>query len=242
MTVLGNFSKKLVHLWKKYVSAQLFPLFTAIEIVGLGIALLSLWGFAKIADEVMEQETQAFDTSILEAIARLHSPVLDGIMIFITTIGEPTVLVILGLILAAVLLGLQKRREALMLAIASGGGLALNFALKAAFNRARPELWDRIIDVSFKSFPSGHATMSLVVYGAIGYGLARQFPTWQKLIATITVLLVGAIGFSRLYLGVHWPTDIIAGYATGLVWLIACILTLEISSRYTSGKEKKNDR
>ncbi|MBD2578787.1 phosphatase PAP2 family protein [Oscillatoria sp. FACHB-1406] len=237
MTVLRNFSKQLVHLWKKYVSAQLFPLFTAIEIAGLGIAGIALWGFGKIADEVMEQETQAFDTSILEAIARFHSPVLNSIMIFITTIGEPTVLLVLALILAIVLLAVQERREALMLAIASGGGLALNFALKAAFNRARPELWDRIVDVSFKSFPSGHATMSLVVYGAIGYGLARQFPAWQKLIATITVLLVSAIGFSRLYLGVHWPTDVIAGYATGLVWLIACILTLEISSRYSSGKE-----
>lgn len=242
LSLLRNFSQKLVRVWKEYVSPKLFPLFSAIEIGGLALAALALWGFAEIADEVLEKETQAFDTTILEAIARLHTPLLDNMMIGVTFLGDPTALTTISVACAALLLLQRRYREALILAIAAGGAVGLNFWLKALFGRARPELWERIVDVSYNSFPSGHATISLVVYGAIGYGLARHFPAWQKQIFSLTVFLVAAIGFSRLYLGVHWPTDVIAGYATGLVWLIACILTLEVSSKYLRRKGDENNQ
>ncbi len=89
-------------------------------------------------------------------------------------------------------------------------------------------LWQRSVDVSFYSFPSGHAMVSLVIYGMLSYLLATRFHRKRKSILSVTILLIAAIGLSRLYLGVHWPTDVIAGYAAGLVWLIACIFSLEV--------------
>ncbi|MDY6784827.1 MAG: phosphatase PAP2 family protein [Cyanobacteriota bacterium] len=234
--MLRHFSNTLVRAWKDYISPRVLPLLSTIEVVGLALAALSLWGFAQIADEVLDQETQAFDTAILQGIAQFHSPLFDNIAIAVTFFGEPNLLVLVGAIVGSVLLWKRRRSEAVVFAIAAGGATALNFWLKTVFGRARPELWERIVDANFNSFPSGHAMISLVVWGAIAYGLALDFPPWRKFISSVATILIGAIGFSRLYLGVHWPTDIIAGYTAGLVWLIACILTLEGAQRYLGEK------
>lgn len=89
-------------------------------------------------------------------------------------------------------------------------------------------LWERVVDVSHYSFPSGHAMISMVTYGMIGYLLVSKFPQWRGWITSLTLILVTGIGLSRLYFGVHWPTDIVAGYAAGLVWLLACIFSLQV--------------
>jgi undecaprenyl-diphosphatase len=117
----------------------------------------------------------------------------------------------------------------MVLAIVISGGIGLNYLLKQLFLRDRPQLWERILDVSNYSFPSGHAMISLVVYGFIGYWLAKKYPAWRWLTTSFTIAFILAIGFSRLYLGVHWPTDVIAGYTAGLVWLLACVLVWEVS-------------
>jgi len=214
--------------------SKLLSLITAIRLGGLAIAALALWGFAAIAEEVLEKETRAFDTEILLALKRLHTPVLDQIMIGFTFLGEPKLLLVLCLALGALLLIRNHRSEALTIAIAGVWAVGLNALLKLLFARARPQLWERVVDVRFYSFPSGHSMISMVIYGLLGYFLMSRYPRWRWLIATLTVLLVAAIGFSRLYLGVHWPTDVIAGYTAGMVWLIACILSLEISKQLRS--------
>jgi len=136
----------------------------------------------------------------------------------------------------------KHRSSATTIAIAGAGGIGLNILLKQLFARARPQLWERTVDVRFYSFPSGHAMMSMVIYGLLSYFLASRFPRWRVGIFSLTLVLIAAIGFSRLYLGVHWPTDIIAGYTAGLVWLISCILSLEIwqqsCSSFGASKEK----
>ncbi|MEW6497887.1 MAG: phosphatase PAP2 family protein, partial [Cyanobacteriota bacterium] len=127
-----------------------------------------------------------------------------------------------------------------ILVIAAVGAAVLNNLLKILFGRARPELWERIVDVRQYSFPSGHAMISLVIFGMIGYLLSTKFPQWRGWIIGLTIVLVTGIGLSRLYLGVHWPTDIVAGYAAGLVWLFACIFSLQVWQDRRLATEKLN--
>ncbi|MEP0957685.1 phosphatase PAP2 family protein [Microcoleus sp. FACHB-1515] len=226
---MRQFSHHLISRWRQQISPKIVPLLSTVWAIGLGIAALSLWAFAQIADEVMEQETLNFDRNILLTLRTLHRPWLDRLAILITDLGDPWTLGISSGILALLLLWRRRIAEAIVLAIATTGAIGLNVLLKAFFDRPRPELWDRLVNVRYHSFPSGHAMVSLVVLGIIGYWLAVQYPKRRSLILAVTGLWIFATGLSRLYLGVHWPTDVIAGYAAGLVWLIACILSLEIA-------------
>lgn len=163
------------------------------------------------------------DKSILLAIQKLHTPVLDRIMLGITFLGEPIALALICLAWGMGLLHYNRRTEATTLGIIAVGAIALNYLLKVQFSRTRPALWDWIVNVHHYSFPSGHAMVSLAIYGFLGYILAEQFPQQRERILALTAGLIAAIGLSRLYLGVHWPTDVIAGYAVGLAWLIAVL-------------------
>lgn len=238
---LRGFSEQIIAFWKLRASARLAPLLSVVRIGGLAIAAIALWSFATLAEEVLEQETRTFDTNILLALKKIHTPLLDQVMIAFTSFGEPVVLFVVSLILGVGLLVLKRQAEAITLAVAAGGAGVLNYLLKDLFARDRPVLWDRVVDVRHYSFPSGHATMSLVLYGLIGYLLASQFGRWRGLIFGTTLFIIAIIGFSRLYLGVHWPTDVVGGYASGLVWLIACILSLEVgrSRSFDSGSSNK---
>jgi membrane-associated phospholipid phosphatase len=100
-------------------------------------------------------------------------------------------------------------------------GIALTFA------RPRPLLWPRLIQETSYGFPSGHALGSIVLYGFLAYLLVRRYPGQGRSIYGMAAGLIGAIGFSRLYLGVHYPTDILAGYAVGWLWLMVCVFVLQ---------------
>jgi undecaprenyl-diphosphatase len=178
--------------------SRLFSLLLTIRVVGLLIAGFAIWVFAQIADEVVEKETTTTDTQILQAIRRLHTPLLDQIMVGITFLGQPSVLVVLSLSLGIWLLFQRRRSEATTLAIAAIGAAGLNYWLKELFARDRPALWDRVVDVRYYSFPSGHAMVSVVMYGLIGYLLAKTFPRWRVLIFILTIGLIVAsvlVGF-----------------------------------------------
>ncbi|MEG4088442.1 phosphatase PAP2 family protein [Microcoleus sp. Pol12B4] len=222
--------------------SKIRSLITIIRLAGLAVAALGMWGFATIAEDVLEKESYAFDSSILLALRKLHTPLRDQIMLGFTFLGEPKLLLVICLILGIILLGRNHRSEAATIAFAGGGAIGLNLLLKKLFARDRPQLWEHIVNVTFYSFPSGHAMISMVIYGLLGYFLGARFPKQRWSIYGLTVVLIAAIGLSRLYLGVHWPTDVIAGYTAGLVWLITCIITLEIwkelRSLTTASKEE----
>lgn len=226
--LIRNLSKQVIAWWRQKFGLKLQPLLTTIRLGGLALAAIALWLFTYIAEEVFEHETQAFDANVLLSIRSLQRSWLDPIMVFVTNIGDPRVLLVVCVVLSVILVLRHYKAEAMTIAIAGFGALGLNFVLKNLFARARPELWSRIVDVTNYSFPSGHAMLSMVIYGLLGYLLATQFYRWRVVIATISTLLILLIGFSRLYLGVHWLTDVMAGYAAGLVWLVTCILSLEI--------------
>ncbi|MBV9388248.1 MAG: phosphatase PAP2 family protein [Chroococcidiopsidaceae cyanobacterium CP_BM_ER_R8_30] len=206
-------------------------LFLNLRVGGFLVAAFTVWLFAKIANEVLEKETQAFDRSTLLILRHLHTPLLNQVMIGVTALGQPSALLIVTLSLGIWLFLKRHRPEAIALAIGAVGSLGLNYLLKELFRRARPPIWEHVISVTQFSFPSGHAMMSLVVYGLSAYLLSNRFYRWRVPIFSFSILLILAIGFSRLYLGVHWPSDVAAGYAAGIAWLMACILELEISRR-----------
>ncbi len=172
------------------------------------------------------------DTVILLAIYKWHTPLLDRLMVGITTLGNPTALLLICSGLAIGPLFSHRRQQATTLGIAAVGALGWNYWLKAHFGRARPALWDWIVHAGHYSFPSGHAMGSVVIYGFLAYTLAEQFPQWRKQIFTLSTILILAIGLSRLYLGVHWPTDVAAGYAVGLMWLITCLIAEKLWQKY----------
>jgi undecaprenyl-diphosphatase len=115
-----------------------------------------------------------------------------------------------------------KGRTALSTLVAIAGGLVLSLALKALFQRERPDLVPHGAYVHSSSFPSGHSMLSAVTYLTVGAVLARVQPTrvLKIYVITLALLLTGLIGFSRVYLGVHWPSDVVAGWSAGLVWAI----------------------
>lgn len=199
--------------------SQLIPVFAAVCALVCGIGLLYAYNL---------------DEAILLSIQKLHTPLLDRLMVGITYMAYSVVILISSLALAISPLYYNRRWEATIAGVAGVGAIFLNCWMKVLFGRARPALWKHIINVGQHSFPSGHAMVSIVIYGFTGYILALQFPQWRFQIYALTVVLIAAIGLSRLYLGVHWLTDVTAGYAVGLVWLIACILSLESQQKYRS--------
>ncbi|NDJ18351.1 phosphatase PAP2 family protein [Myxacorys almedinensis] len=227
LKLIRHASQSLIS-WGRRVGLSFVPLLTAVRLAGLVLAAIALWGFAEIAEDVLEKETYAFDVSVLFAIQQVQEPWLNPIMLGITTVGDPGVLVALCLLVSLWLIWRRHRPEAFTIAIAAVGALGLNMLLKTLFERDRPQLWARTVDVRFYSFPSGHAMLSMVILGLFGYLLASRLSRWRTQIISGTAVLILLIGFSRLYFGVHWLTDIVAGYAAGFVWLVACLLSLEI--------------
>ncbi|MEB3282079.1 MAG: phosphatase PAP2 family protein [Lyngbya sp.] len=215
----------------KKITSRILTLLFSLVSSGLILSALSLWVFFEIAEEVLEQETKALDTAILQHFQSWHTPLLNQIFIGVTFLGNPNFLILFTLVVSLILIHYKQKAKLGILAIASGGAMGLNYWLKVLFSRSRPQLWQQIVDVNFKSFPSGHAMISLVVYGIVSYYLITQFQASSKIIITLTSLLIFLIGLSRLYLGVHWPTDILAGYAAGLVWLTACIFSLKVAEK-----------
>ena len=225
---MSKLSHQLILALPRWVQEHLLPVLLTIRAAGFVLATLALWGFATLAYGILDKESFTFDKQLLLALRQLHTPLLDIVMLGFTYIGEPITLLALCGGLSIWLLKLGERSQATILVIAGTGAVVLNNLLKILFGRARPLLWERVVDVGRYSFPSGHAMISFVVLGMIGYLLTAKFPQWRRRISSLTLILVLGIGLSRLYLGVHWPTDILAGYAAGLVWLFACIFSLQV--------------
>jgi undecaprenyl-diphosphatase len=188
---------------------------------GLAVSAFVVWAFAELADGVIEGESRRFDRTVLLWIKSYSSEWLDGPMRLVTTLGYYQVVVPLLAVAVLVFYLAGWRLSATLLLVSTAGGSLLTTVLKAVFGRARPELFDSGYAASFYSFPSGHATVAVGFYGALTLILAyrlRGYARW--LVAAFGVLLVLLIGFSRLYLGVHYPTDVLAGFLAAPLWLI----------------------
>jgi undecaprenyl-diphosphatase len=177
--------------------------------------------FAKITEDVVEGESRRFDRAVLLWIDANSPDWLEGPMRAVTALGYYWVVVPLLAIAMIVFYLKGWKLSAALLFVSTAGGIVLTTVLKAVFQRARPELFDSGYTASFYSFPSGHATIAVGFYGMLALILAYQIQTPVRwLVAVGGLLLVLLIGFSRLYLGVHYPTDVLAGYLAAPLWVI----------------------
>jgi membrane-associated phospholipid phosphatase len=198
---------------------------------GLLILAVSLWAFAAIADEMADGET-AYDQSLASWLHAHATDPLTELFEAVTTLGNGIVLAGVTAIAAYLLARRGTRKEAVLMVIAFVGAEILSYSLKLGFRRDRPFFTDPLASESTFSFPSGHSTVSLAVYGALAVVLARRLRGSGRLAClAAAALLVSLIGFSRLYLGVHFLTDVLAGFAAGTAWLAACVITLDLHQR-----------
>jgi len=195
--------------------------------VGFVIALVAMACFALLADRIYAQEAFALDAFANPFLHAISSPVLDTVMNAITTLGSVPFVGLLFVVAVVVLLARGKRAGALFLAVAVGGSVALNSTLKAAIERPRPALpWAHVLPDY--SFPSGHSMNSLVFYLAIAILIWTNVGPRAGSIAVIAALVIaGAVGFSRIYLGYHYLSDVIGGFAAGLAWLFVVSIAFE---------------
>lgn len=204
----------------------------------IGAALLT---FLKLASEVMEGESRAFDAAILQQVRSATSgdgPVaewLRSFMLDVTALGNNNILILIAATAAGYLLVEHRRKLALCLAAGLGLGGLLEILLKQIFARDRPDVVTHLVDVTSASFPSGHAMDSAMVYLTIAALLSRAATglAARIYIYAVAVALTMLIGLSRLYLGVHWPTDVLAGWIMGTIWAALCSFAAHRFTRAT---------
>jgi undecaprenyl-diphosphatase len=194
----------------------------------IGIGILA---FAAISNEMKDGETRAFDRHVLLSLRNSSNPWqplgprwVESAARDVTALGSTTVLVLIAVSVIVYLLMLSRPRMAVLMIAAVAGGFLLNQALKLGFERPRPEFIPDAIFTFTYSFPSGHSAMSAAVYLVLGILLARIHPQRRVKIflLSLAILITIAVGISRVYLGVHWPTDVLAGWILGCTWSLIC--------------------
>ena len=227
--------------WRRLLSIER-TLLIALLLVGA-----ALFGFLKLASEVAEGDTMAVDRAILTGLRSAADPALPigpkwlpEAMTSLTAFGSVTGLLLVCAAVIGYLLADGRRRTAAFVFAATAGGIALAGLLKLVYARPRPLLVPHLVDVTSTSFPSGHATDSAIVYLTLAALLARTVPgrSLRIYIVGVAALLTLLIGVSRVYLGVHWPSDVVAGWAIGAAWALACSLVharLSASAKDTGG-------
>ncbi|ATQ41797.1 phosphatase PAP2 family protein [Caulobacter mirabilis] len=211
----------------------------------LGLALATL-AFLEIADDVAEGDAHAIDRAMLMSLRVAGDPErpigpswLLTAATDVTALGSVTVLAMVVLFVAGLFAAVRRWREAAVMVLAAGGGVALSQGLKALFGRDRPDEALRLVEAVNASFPSGHAMLSAVVYLTLG-ALVARFVRRRRVKAVVMAGAVGVallVGASRVYLGVHWPSDVLAGWCLGAAWALGWWLAVQaLDRRWPAGE------
>ncbi len=190
-------------------------------VVALGLGVIAAIAFLEIADLVRQGHATGLDRAVSLRVHELDSDRIDRVMKAFTVAGEIRTIVLEAAMLAAVLLWQRARALCFLLIAVVSTSILLNWLLKTYFHRTRPDLFFEIVAPLSYSFPSGHALISSAAYGAMAIVLARYVPKLRWVLYVLTAALVLCIGLSRIYLGVHWATDVLAGYSAGALLLVA---------------------
>lgn len=201
----------------------------------LAIALAMLGGcalsFAKLTEDVTDHEQLVRSDARLAIWLHDHATgLLTSVFETVTELGASRTVTALALGAAALLAVRRRPADAALVFTAVAGGTAINRALKAFVERPRPEFADPILTAHGYSFPSGHAMAATTLYGALAYLAMRETSSWRAraTIAAASTAVIGAVGASRVYLGVHFLSDVLAAYAAGAAWLLTCIIVVTL--------------
>jgi undecaprenyl-diphosphatase len=211
--------------------------------LGFSIAAGVLVLFGWLAEAVLHGETQALDAAVRNAVHAWATPELTRLMLGITWLGEVAVLVPLAALLVWRLIATGRGRAARVFLVAAIGAEALDQILKLVFHRARPEAFFGYAEPLGYSFPSGHAIVSCCFYGVAAEILTARMRSRAGRVVTWggAGILVAAIGFSRVYLGVHYASDVLAGYMAAVIWVAATRAAYEIRLRRTNEARSRTD-
>ena len=187
-----------------------------------GAILLPLWAFGALAEEIHEGEAFGFDQPFLRFAQSIHGPALDAVFLWFSKVGYLWGVVPADIALVAVLSVLRRKREALFAGLALAGSGILNVAAKHYYGRARPSLWESLSPETTYSFPSGHAMGSMTL--AVVLVLLAWRTRWRGPVLALMSVFVVMVGLSRIYLGVHYPSDILAGWTAALAWTLGVFL------------------
>ncbi|WP_026584242.1 phosphatase PAP2 family protein [Bacillus sp. J33] len=206
--------------WKTLTLKNMIYIVSAAAILG-GF----LYIFIEIVDELQENELVRFDEQVIGYIQAFISPRLTEFMNVITFLGSVKWLTLAVIISSILLFIFKKRSLAFFMIISSGVGALFNYLLKWIFKRERPDIRPLIEEQGF-SFPSGHSMGSFIFYGSLAYMIVHlaKKRRWKAAWTLLLGCFIAAIGLSRIYLGVHFPSDVVAGFAAGGVWLTIMIL------------------
>ncbi len=188
---------------------------------GVALAVLAFWFFKEQAEHVVEGRADAIDATILDAVHTIDNPLIDGVMKAVTQLGTH---VGIGTVAGLTALSMRhrgRRHDAWTIVVSTGGAMAINTLLKNIFQRQRPQQQARKIKLPRShSFPSGHSLLSAATFPIVAHHLVeRHSIPVQAMVHTSAGLLVLSVGFSRIYFGVHFPSDVLAGFAAGFGWL-----------------------
>ena len=198
-----------------------------------------LWIFGWLAEDIVSNDPLlSIDQTAATTVQELRTPARTTFFFLVTTLSSTEGIALVSLV-GAVVFGAWRRWLLFWTwVIAAGGSVMLILLLKALFARPRPYVEQPLLLETYYSFPSGHAMEAVVLYGTLAYFAVLALRTWWARAAVIfgTSLLILLIGFSRIYLGVHYLSDVVAGFAAGGVWLSTCIMAMEFVRRARSGR------
>lgn len=186
--------------------------------------LVPLIIFVSLAEDVAEREVFPFDRPVMMWLHGLSAPWITTVMEVVTELGGLVVVPVVAAVLAATLWWRGSRRNAMLLAAAVIGATLLNTVLKAVFRRARPDFWQHLVTESSYSFPSGHSMATMALAAALV--VMAWHTRWRWAAVVFGLVYVAAVGVSRMYLGVHYPSDVLAGWCVSAVWVAVVVVVL----------------
>jgi membrane-associated phospholipid phosphatase len=222
---------------------RMLPLgaFGSYLLLGGIFCVLATLAFAWLARGIFADKFVAVDDALIIWLHGYWGPVTDQLMLFLTTLGSTLLLGVFITLAAVSLLRYGRWIDAAGLVVAAAGSGIVNLILKAIFQRARPDLFQGPFHLTSYSFPSGHSMGSIACYGMLAFVAIRLVHTWPLKLAIIvgTALLVVGVGLSRVYFGVHYPTDVLGGFIAGGVWLAIAIGIVQAAEWHARRKSRQ---